>query len=308
MADNLIDVPDDNLANDPDTNLVDVPKESTAQPAMTAQQRYRQTLKAYHDQGTENPDVAPGYVSPETSEAFAEDKANIPQLGAQWGDVGIGAAKGIPATLLGGIAGDIEELGRTVLSPFGVKKETFIPTTLEGGYLGPRGLNVMDPAKTKREAAGMMISSMFAPIGGAKVPGLFAKGIKEFAPSAELLKNTAVAAYKSPEVAALKLHPDAMRNFGEITSANLTREGFDPLLAPKTYGLLEKVTVVPEGQSFVTANNFQVLRRKLGKAAESADKTERQAARIAQSSLDEFMPAITENLVLEGNLSKASGA
>ena len=99
-----------------------------------------------------------------------------------------------------------------------------------------------------------------------------------------------------------------MRNFGEITSANLTREGFDPLLAPKTYGLLEKVTVVPEGQSFVTANNFQVLRRKLGKAAESADKTERQAARIAQSSLDEFMPAITENLVLEGNLSKASGA
>ena len=170
MADNLIDVPDDNLANVPDTNLVDVPKESTAQPAMTAQQRYRQTLKAYHDQGTENPDVAPGYVSPETSKAFAEDKANIPQLGAQWGDVGIGAAKGLAGGLFGGLVGDIESLGRLPFQIPGVREyiadvspHTVIPTSEEGGYLGPRGLGAFKAPENAREKAGATIGSMLSP-------------------------------------------------------------------------------------------------------------------------------------------------
>jgi hypothetical protein len=308
MADNdlpegfVIDAPEQSLSGLPEGFTIDQPTPSRSETDLgtrAAQRRYREAI-------TEGPPELPAgwaYKGP----SFAWGRVTPEQLAQEWSEVGKGAAKGIPATIAGGMAGDIEELGRTVLSPFGVKKETAIPTTLEGGYLGPRGLNIMNPAETKEEAAGMMISSMLTPTAAGKVPGLFAKGIKEFAPSSELLKSTAVAAYEAPEVAALKLHPDAMRDFGEIAAANLTREGFDPLLAPKTYGLLQQATVVPEGQSFVTANNFQVLRRKLGKAAGSADKTEREAAYIAQRNLDDFMPAIPENLVLEGDLGKASG-
>ena len=170
MAGNLIDVPDDNLANVPDTNLVDVPKESTAQPAMTAQQRYRQSLKAYHVQGTENPDVAPGYVSPETSKAFEEAKANTSTLGSQWGDVGTGAAKGLAGGVFGGWLGDIESIGRLPFQIPGVRENiadvsphTAIPTSEEGGYLGPRGLGAFNAPEIPEEKGGAFIGSLLAP-------------------------------------------------------------------------------------------------------------------------------------------------
>jgi hypothetical protein len=197
MADNLIDVPDDNLANVSDTNLVDVPEESPSQPAMTAQQRYRQTLKAYHDQGTENPDVAPGYVSPETSKAFAEDKANIPQLGAQWGDVGIGAAKGVAGGLSGGLVGDIESLGRLPFQIPGVREyiadvspHTVIPTSEEGGYLGPRGVGAFKAPETGEEKGGAFIGSLLTPF-AATAPLKALRGTIKLSSSAAEIANAA---------------------------------------------------------------------------------------------------------------------
>lgn len=125
-------------------------------------------------------------------------------------------------------------------------------------------------------------------------------------PSADAIKGAAIDAYKAPEVAALKIHPRALSIFGEESAAALTKEGFDPLLAPKTYGLLEKATLSPEGTPFVTAANVQTIRKMLGKAAESTDKTERTAAQIAQRKLDEFMAKIPESAVIEGDAVAAS--
>ena len=157
-------------------------------PALTAQQRYRQSLKGYHDQGTENPDVAPGYVSPETSKAFEEAKANTSTLGSQWGDVGIGAAKGLAGGVSGGWLGDIESIGRLPFQIPGVRENiadvsphTAIPTSEEGGYLGPRGLGAFDAPETPEEKGGAFIGSMLSPnviSGGAKAVG---KGIKHIA-------------------------------------------------------------------------------------------------------------------------------
>lgn len=129
---------------------------------------------------------------------------------------------------------------------------------------------------------------------------------KAAVPTAEALKQAATAAYKSPEVAALKIHPKAMNIFGEEATAALTKEGFDPLLAPKTYGLLEKATAIPDGTPFISATNIQTMRRMLGKAAESPDKTERAAAKIAQNKLDDFMADLPHNAVLEGDAHAAS--
>lgn len=157
-------------------------------PALTAQQRYRQSLKGYHDQGTENPDVAPGYVSPETSKAFAEAKSNTSSLGSQWGDVGIGAAKGLAGGVSGGWLGDIESIGRLPFQIPGVRENiadvsphTAIPTSEEGGYLGPRGLGAFNAPETPEEKGGAFIGSMLSPnvfSGGAKAVG---KGIKHIA-------------------------------------------------------------------------------------------------------------------------------
>lgn len=187
MAEDWVDIPKTAETTD-SSDWTDIPAAPTAQPEMTAQQRYRQTLKAYHDQGTENPDVAPGYVSPETSKAFAEAKANIPKLGAQWGDVGIGAAKGLAGGLFGGLVGDIESLGRLPFQIPGVREyiadvspHTVIPTSEEGGYLGPRGLGAFKAPETPEEKGGAFIGSMLSPnvvSGGAKAVG---KGIKHIA-------------------------------------------------------------------------------------------------------------------------------
>ena len=192
MADNLIDVPDDNLANVPDTNLVDVPE-----PTKTAQQRYRQTLKAYHEQGTENPDVAPGYVSPETSEAFAEDKANIPKLGEEWGNVGTGAAKGLAGGIFGGFVGDIESLGRLPFQIPGVRENiadvspnTAIPTSEEGGYLGPRGLGAFNAPENPEEKGGAFIGSLLAPF-AATAPLKAMRGAIKLSSSAAEIANAA---------------------------------------------------------------------------------------------------------------------
>lgn len=131
---------------------------------------------------------------------------------------------------------------------------------------------------------------------------------KAAAPTAEALRQAATAAYKSPEVSALKIHPKALSIFGEESAASLAKDGFDPLLAPKTFGLLEKATAIPDGVEFVTGANVQTLRRMLGKAAESPDKTERAAAQIAQRKLDDFMAKLPENAVLEGDAASASKA
>ena len=185
-----------------------VPPTSTAQPAMTAQQRYRQTLKAYHDQGTENPDdvkrmplyasePAPGYVSPETSKAFAEDKANIPKLGEKWGNVGTGAAKGLAGGLFGGFVGDIESFGRLPFQIPGVREyiadvspHTVIPTSEEGGYLGPRGFRAFKAPETPEEKGGVSIGSLLTPF-AATAPLKALRGASKLSSSAAEIVNAA---------------------------------------------------------------------------------------------------------------------
>lgn len=126
-------------------------------------------------------------------------------------------------------------------------------------------------------------------------------------PTASEIRAAAKAAYEAPEVAALKLHPQVMPITANIIRDDLASRGFDPLLAPKTFGLIEKAEqAVPADAAFVGANNFQTLRRMLGKAAESVDPTERAAAKIAQTNIDSIMSRIPAAAVIEGDAQAAS--
>lgn len=130
---------------------------------------------------------------------------------------------------------------------------------------------------------------------------------KPTGPTVQDLQSVASSAYRAPEVAALKLKPQALTDIGSGISSHLANEGYDPLLAPKTFGLLEKSAKPPDEEgAFATAQNIQTLRRMLGKAAESPDKTERSAAQIAQRRLDDMMAKIPPQHVLEGDAQAAS--
>jgi hypothetical protein len=100
------------------------------------------------------------------------------KMASEYGQIAKGAIKGIPAAVSGGLAGDVESMGRGFINSFvdpnkpAVSKDTAIPTTTESGYLGPKGLNVMAPAANPLEAFGMGASSAAVPF--------FPKAVKSF--------------------------------------------------------------------------------------------------------------------------------
>lgn len=125
------------------------------------------------------------------------------------------------------------------------------------------------------------------------------------APTIADLKDAAKAGYNSAEVVGLEIKPQSFRNFGSGTAAKLSDEGFDPVLAPKTFGLLGNLEKIPEGVS-ITGRNVETLRKSLGKAAGSADPTERAAASSALEKLRSFSEDIPASDVLKGDAAAAA--
>lgn len=204
----------------------------------------------------------------------------VEQLASPQGALDV--AKGMGNVALGGI--------NYASSPISAGLRTVVGKPLEE--------NLGIPKEYSEFAAGLALPG----IGMTRAPKIAEAAV----PTADAIRDAAVAAYKAPEVAALKFKPDALSKFGTEATDFLTSEGFDPLLSPKTFGLLQKATQVPNGAAFATAQNVQTLRRMLGKAAETPDKTERTAAQIAQRRLDDFMANIPADAVIEGDANAAS--
>jgi hypothetical protein len=125
------------------------------------------------------------------------------------------------------------------------------------------------------------------------------------APTIQELKAEASAAYKSPEVTSLEVKPTTIKNYGDTAKAILNNEGFDENVAPKTFGILEKLGKIPTG-STVTGQNFNSLRKMLGKAAGSVEPSEKAAASMAIDHLDSFIPAIPKSEVIAGDVGAAA--
>lgn len=142
------------LAFDPDAFL-----KSESAPAPTGRERqhaYREALRAGP------PEQPAGQAAPGPD--LSGERNTAAQLGEQWGQVGKGIVKGVPATIAGGMVGDLEHMGRRLGKEFGADQHTAIPTTGEGGYLGPRGAGMMDEAKNKYEGLGMGLGAMAVPM------------------------------------------------------------------------------------------------------------------------------------------------
>jgi hypothetical protein len=128
---------------------------------------------------------------------------------------------------------------------------------------------------------------------------------KTTVPTIQELKTAARADYNSPEVKGLVVTPDTIRNYGSTARADLNRQGFDENVAPKTFGILSKLDTIPAGAS-VTGDNFNSLRKMLGKAAGSIEPAEKAAASMAIEHLDNFIPAIPAGEVIAGDVGAAA--
>lgn len=125
------------------------------------------------------------------------------------------------------------------------------------------------------------------------------------APTITELKTAAEGAYKSPEVLNLEIKPGTMRTYSDNAKLSLNQDGFDDIVAPKTFALLERIQNFPPNAT-VTGQNLNSLRKTLGKVAGSNDPTERAAASMAIDHLDDFIPKIGRQDVLGGDPAAAA--
>lgn len=124
-------------------------------------------------------------------------------------------------------------------------------------------------------------------------------------PTIQELKAASEAAYKSPEVLGLEIKPNAYRTYSDRTQLALNHEGFDDIVAPKTFQLLQRIQNAQPG-SIVTGQNINSLRKTLGKLAGSNDPTEKAAATFAINHLDDFIPNIARGDILKGDAAAAA--
>ena len=130
------------------------------------------------------------------------------------------------------------------------------------------------------------------------------------------LKAAAVAGYKTPVVQDVKIAASAGKRLadGIMADFNSPEIGIDENVAPKTFGILNKLRNVPEPEDgepdpFLTVNNLRSLRRTLGNAAASPDPTERLAAKSAQQHVDEFLSNLDQSApgdIISGNPNAAA--
>lgn len=202
------------------------------------------------------------------------------------------AVLGVPQLLMSPITG----AARSVLG-HGLEQATHAAGTV----IAPEIAAKEDRQKNYETAKGDVDTAM-----SAMAPGkVRAPVVKTVAPTIQELKAAAKADYQSPEVVNLEVKPTTIRNYSDTAKAVLGNEGFDANVAPKTFGILETLQKIPPG-STVTGQNFNSLRKMLGKAAGSIEPAEKAAASMAIEHLDSFIPAIPGSEVIAGDVGAAA--
>jgi hypothetical protein len=200
------------------------------------------------------------------------------------------AALGIPQLIVSPITG----AARSVLG-HGLESAT----NAAGELIAPELAAKRDRQKDYETAKGDVDTAMTA-----VAPGKV-RAPKVSAPTIQELKTAAKADYDSPEVKGLVVKPDTIKNYGATARADLNNQGFDENVAPKTFGILSKLDTIPAGAT-VTGDNFNSLRKMLGKAAGSIEPAEKAAASMAIEHLDNFIPSISAGDVIAGDVAAAA--
>ena len=88
------------------------------------------------------------------------------------------------------------------------------------------------------------------------------------APSAQMLKQAASSGYDTAKSQGIELSPQSIRNTTVKPMSKLNEDGIDEILAPKTFGVLSKMTAIPDDGVF-TVNNYRTAQRTLGNVMKS---------------------------------------
>lgn len=235
----------------------------------------------------------PSEISRAAGEAIQNIKgvASRGEMGPVEGLMATGkAALGIPQLALSPVTGAARSLVGHPMAQL---------TQAVGRVIAPEIAAQQDPQQLYETAKGDVDLAMTAAARGKAAP------VKTVAPSIQELKSAAKADYQSPEVAGLEVKPSTIKSYAGTTKNALNIEGFDENVAPKTFGILSKLETIPTGAT-VTGQNFNSLRKMLGKAAGSVEPSEKAAASMAIEQLDSFIPSIPGREVIAGDVGAAA--
>lgn len=165
-----------------------------------------------------------------------------------------------------------------------------------------------NPAVIDRSAELASVASPLSPAARMGVGWAGAlKTEKASAPSGEALKSAATEGYDKARNLGVEIAPQGISKLGEKIGASLNEMGVDGELAPKTFGILNRIKNPPE-EAVATVSNLETLRRSLGHAAgDFANPTEQLASRHAREHLADYLAAIPDQDVIRGPASEVSG-
>ena len=107
------------------------------------------------------------------------------------------------------------------------------------------------------------------------------------APTQEALKAEARTAYKAADEMGDTIAPDDFGGLVGKIGGMAKREGVDPILTPKVSRVVDLIG--QRGDEAVGLDEMQIMRRQLGKAAESTEPSERRIATMMIEELDDFV-------------------
>ena len=188
--------------------------------------------------------------------------------------------------------------------PVGVAGDLSAVLTAGGGAAAKAPGIVGKVGETVR-AAGDVANPLMGPAKAAGAVGDEAARIARpiEAPTTEALYEAASDAYKTPEIKDLAIKPSAVKQWKDELTIALNDEGFNDMLSPRTFRTLEGIDDAAKGSTF-TGQGAETLRRTLRRAGGVIDPTEKEAARRAIESLDEFLGNVPQSAVLRGDPAK----
>lgn len=127
------------------------------------------------------------------------------------------------------------------------------------------------------------------------------------APTQEALASAANSGYDKARSLGVELHPRSLAELSERINSALTDIGINGELAPKTFGILNRIKDAP-ADSVVTVPNLETLRRSFGHAAgDFSNPTEQLAAGRAKRDLADYLASIPDKDVVRGPAAEVSG-
>jgi hypothetical protein len=158
----------------------------------------------------------------------------------------------------------------------------------------------VDPMSGEGKDRAMELAGLINPVnpgvraGDRAIPGM-ARAMEKRAPAPptrQQLRAAADGQYKAAREAGVDFSADAVANMAARTQRNLDADGILGELAPKTHSILGKLQAVPaSGNPVVSIGGIEAARRAFSKGPGRAfdDPTDREAARVAIQSIDDFL-------------------